>query len=50
MDDRTPGYDEPDRDELTRPLSLAEWDYLRSWWSRMKPPNRTKGARECRGC
>ena len=28
MDDRTPGYDEPDRDELTRPLSLAEWDYL----------------------
>jgi hypothetical protein len=28
MDDRTPGYDEPDREELTRPLSLAEWDYL----------------------
>ena len=28
MDDRTPGYDEPDRDELTRPLTLAEWDYL----------------------
>jgi hypothetical protein len=28
MDDRTPGYDEPDRDELTRPLSLSEWDYL----------------------
>lgn len=27
-DDRTPGYDEPDRDELLRPLSLAEWDYL----------------------
>lgn len=30
MDDRTPGYDERDdwRDELTRPLSLQEWDYL----------------------
>ena len=27
-DDRTPGYDEPDRDELNRPLTLAEWDYL----------------------
>lgn len=29
MDDRTPGYDEPDwRDELTRPLTEREWDYL----------------------
>ena len=27
-DDRTPGYDESDHDELVRPLSLAEWDYL----------------------
>ena len=28
MDDHTPGYDEPDRDELLRPLTVAEWDYL----------------------
>lgn len=27
-EDRLPGWDEPDRDELTRPISLAEWDYL----------------------
>jgi hypothetical protein len=27
-EDRLPGWDEPDRDELTRPLSLPEWDYL----------------------
>jgi hypothetical protein len=28
VDDRPVGYDEPDREELTRPLSLQEWDYL----------------------
>lgn len=29
MDDRTPGYDEPDFDHLdTRPLTIAEWDDL----------------------
>lgn len=27
-EDRLPNWDEPDRDELTRPISLQEWDYL----------------------